>query len=146
MLEHLTCNIEVFGLFHVVIISYWGIVALMDFWHWDMVIRRRILMDHGVINTLGSVFSTYLVNLWYLPTSHFIPRHFILDTFTLISIIPELDRYLLLANFTMTQDLLSRLRENLDQSLTFLVKLSYIFWALGSSFSMMERPTKLLIH
>ena len=50
-------------------------------------------MDYGAIDTLGLVFSTYLDDLKYLPSFHFVLRHFTLDTFV-FSILLELDHYL----------------------------------------------------
>ena len=40
-------------------------------------------MDYGAIDTLGLVFSTYLDDLGYLPTFHFVLKHFTFDTFVL---------------------------------------------------------------
>ena len=54
-------------------------------------------MDYGAIDTLGLIFSAYLDDLGYLPTFHFILKHFTLDTF-MLSILPELDYYLLLSH------------------------------------------------
>ena len=53
-------------------------------------------MDYGAIDALGLVFSAYLGDLRYLPTFHFMLKHFTLDTFT-PSIVPEPDHHLLLS-------------------------------------------------
>ena len=67
------------------------------FWHRDLTfcLWLLLLMDYGAIDTLGLVFSTYLDDIGYLPTFHFILKHFTFDAFTL-SILPELDHYILL--------------------------------------------------
>ena len=50
-------------------------------------------MDHGFGDTLGLVSLAHLDDLGYLPPLHFTPRHSILNTFMLISILLEFDRY-----------------------------------------------------
>ena len=69
------------------------------FWCRDLTFCLWLLfsMDYGAINTLGLVFSAYLDDLGYLPTFHFVLRHFTLDTF-MLSILPELDHHILLSH------------------------------------------------
>ena len=114
----------------------------IDFQHWDLTFCLWLLlsMDHGVGDTLGSFFLAYLVDIWYPSTFHFIPRYSILHTFTPISFLPELNHYLLWVDTfhhdTWPHFLLSWLGKDVDQSSSHLVELSYIFWTLGSTFSM----------
>ena len=65
------------------------------FWHQDLTfyLWLLLLIDYGAIDTLGLIFLAYLDDLGYLPTFHFVLRHFTLDTF-MLSILPELDHYL----------------------------------------------------
>ena len=98
------------------------------FWHQDLTfyLWLLLLIDYGAIDTLGLVFTAYLDDLGYLPTFHFVLRHFTLDPF-MLSILLELDHYLFFypTHLTMTHDLipLSRLGEDVDQSSISLVLL-----------------------
>ena len=96
--EHLTSDMEIIRLFHVVLIAHWGITTLLEVLtpRLDFLFVIPVSMDYGAIDTLGLVFSTYLDDLRYLHTFHFILRHFTLDTF-MPSILPELDHYFLLS-------------------------------------------------
>ena len=80
-------------------------------------------MDYGAIDILDLVFSAYLDDFLYLPTFHFVLRHFTLDTF-MLSTLPEPNHYLFLAHTfhhdTWLHNLLFRLGENVDQISTFL--------------------------
>ena len=73
------------------------LVGCFDIKIWLPVCDYCFSMDYGAIDALGLAFSTYLDNLGYLPTFHFILRHFTLDTF-ILSILPEPDHYLLLSD------------------------------------------------
>ena len=98
---------------------------------------------------MGLVFSAYSDDLGYLPTFHFVLIHFTFNTF-MLSILPELDHYLLLSHAshhdTWPYTSISQLGEDVDQSSISLVFFSYILWTLGSTSSMMTGLEKLLIY
>ena len=73
--------------------------ANLRLWDLTFCLWLLLLMDYGIGDISGSFFSAYLVDLWYPLTFYFIP---FLITFTLISILPELNHYFLLAYFTIT--------------------------------------------
>ena len=100
-LEHLPDDMEIIGLFHVVLIAYWSIAGMESVFSWEHsrpigsftlghshlvggfdieawlpVCDYCFSMDYRVIDTSGLVFSAYLDDLEYLPTFHFILRHF----------------------------------------------------------------------
>ena len=60
----------------------------VDLWHWDLTFYLwwLLLMDYEAVDTLGSVFSAYLDDLRYLPTFHFILRHYTLDHYLVFMI------------------------------------------------------------
>ena len=99
MLEHLTSDMEIIRLFHVVLIAYWGIATYSDVLisRLDFLFMISAFDRSWAIDTLGLVFSTYLDDLRYLPIFHFVLRHFTLDIF-MLSILPNLDHYLLLSH------------------------------------------------
>ena len=66
------------------ILGHSHLVGGFDIEAWLPVCDYCFSMDYGAIDALGLAFSTYLDNLGYLPTFHFILRHFTLVTFILL--------------------------------------------------------------
>ena len=149
-IEHLTSDREIIGLFHVVLIAYWGIATLLEvltlrldflfvitafdglwsYWH----------LGFSLLGILGlSLISPYLS--FHTQTFH----HGYFHTFYHTGAWPSPSFILHILPWHMTSPL-SRLWGDVDQSSITLVVLSYIFWTLGSTSSMMTGPNRLLTY
>ena len=149
-LERLPSDMVIIILFHVVLIAYWGIATLLEV----LTLRLDFLFVIAAYDGLWSYrhlgFSLLGILGWsrispYLSfhTQTFHPWYF--HTFYLTRAWSSPSFILHIPPWHMTSPF-SRLGEDVDQSSFSLIVLSYIFWTLGSTSSMMVGPDRLPIY